>query len=257
MFKILGLIVGSKMGGFMGALLAYFIGSTIDRTIRLGIGAVNPLSANARRKVFLQTAFELMGKVAKADGHISEDEISHVEQFMTQLGMTAEHKREAIGFFKIGAQADYDSEAQLNKFMAICGHTHNLKQMLLSYLLGVAMADGVLDASEEAVLSDIALKLGFSEQEFAQLISMLRNQDHFGAGQSPSKASLNDAYAALGVSSDDSDQKIKKAYRSLMSQYHPDKLMGQGLPEDMIKGATERAQEIQVAYDLIKKSRKG
>ena len=40
-----------------------------------------------------------------------------------------------------------------------------------------------------------------------------------------------------------------------MSQYHPDKLIGQGLPEDMIKVATEQAKEVQVAYDLIKKHR--
>jgi len=52
-----------------------------------------------------------------------------------------------------------------------------------------------------------------------------------------------------------SDQEIKRAYRKLMSQYHPDKLIGQGVPEDMIKVATEQAQEIQVAYDLIKKHR--
>jgi DnaJ like chaperone protein len=52
-----------------------------------------------------------------------------------------------------------------------------------------------------------------------------------------------------------SDQEIKRAYRKLMSQYHPDKLIGQGLPEDMLEVATEQAKEIQVAYDLIKKHR--
>jgi len=67
---------------------------------------------------------------------------------------------------------------------------------------------------------------------------------------------VEDAYKAIGAKKDGSDQEVKYAYRKLMSQYHPDKLMGQGLPEDMIAVATEQAQEVQVAYDLITKSRK-
>jgi DnaJ like chaperone protein len=58
------------------------------------------------------------------------------------------------------------------------------------------------------------------------------------------------------VSKESSDQEVKMAYRKLMSQYHPDKLMGQGVPEDMIAVATEQAKEVQVAYDLIARSRK-
>ena len=64
------------------------------------------------------------------------------------------------------------------------------------------------------------------------------------------------AYQALGVSKDDSDAEIKKSYRRLVREYHPDKLMGQGLPEEMIKEATERSQEIQTAYDKIRQARK-
>jgi len=60
----------------------------------------------------------------------------------------------------------------------------------------------------------------------------------------------------LKVSEAASDTEIKKAYRKLISEYHPDKLMGQGVPEDMIKVATERSQKVQTAYDLIKKTRK-
>jgi DnaJ like chaperone protein len=76
------------------------------------------------------------------------------------------------------------------------------------------------------------------------------------AGQQVPRADeLALAYQALGVEKTATDAEIKKAYRKLMSEYHPDKLIGQGLPEDMIKAATERAQEIQAAYDLIKKSR--
>ncbi len=57
---------------------------------------------------------------------------------------------------------------------------------------------------------------------------------------------MDDAYKALGVSKDSTDAEIKRAYRKLMSQYHPDKLIGQGMPEDMIAMATEQAKEIQL-----------
>ncbi len=255
MFKWLGAFLGFYTGQFIGALIGFFIGSSIDRALSLGVGAVNPLSGKHRQDIFLKTAFTLMGKLAKADGHISQSEIDHVENFMTQLGMTDAHRQQAIAYFKEGSQAGYDIGPQLTEFISVCGHTKNLRQVLLSYLVGVALADGVLDAAEEKLLREIALTLGFSAAEFDQLIRMIKGQDHFAGGQATSASALEDAYDALGVSSEDSDQKIKRAYRSLMSKYHPDKLMGQGLPEDMIKGATERSQEIQAAYDMIKKSR--
>ncbi len=67
---------------------------------------------------------------------------------------------------------------------------------------------------------------------------------------------MEDAYQALGVTAQNSDKEIKRAYRKLISQYHPDKLIGQGVPEDMIKKATERSKEIHAAYELIEKHRK-
>ena len=105
------------------------------------------------------------------------------------------------------------------------------------------------------LLNNFALHLGYDQRAFRQLLEMVLNQSHFAGGQATSATALDDAYKALGVTKESSDQEIKRAYRKLMSQYHPDKLMGQGLPEDMIKVATAQAQEIQAAYDLIKKSR--
>ena len=91
-----------------------------------------------------------MGKLAKADGHISEDEITHVETFMQKLGMTPEHRQLAIALFKQGAGPDYDISPKLNEFMTVCGHTHSLKQMLLVYLVVMAISDGRLDSTRRA-----------------------------------------------------------------------------------------------------------
>ncbi len=255
MFKIIGIIVGYIFLGFWGALLGFFIGSFFDRMRAYGSGGMNPLQNALRQAVFLETVFISMGRLAKADGHVSQEEIAHVEQFMQKLNMTPDHRLQAIALFKRGADPAFDIEPTYKKFMSVCGHTKNLKQVLLVYLIVMALADGHFHPAEEAVLTDIAAHLGFDQAAFKHMIEMVLNQTHFGGGQANTAAALEDAYKALGVTKDSTDAEIKRAYRKLMSQYHPDKLMGQGLPQDMIEMATEQAKEIQLVYDLIKKNR--
>ncbi|MCR4299481.1 MAG: co-chaperone DjlA [Gallionella sp.] len=255
MFKLIGFIAGYYFFGFFGALLGLFIGSFFDRIRALGAGAMNPLQNALRQTVFLETVFISMGKLAKADGQVSQDEIGHVEQFMQQLGMTAEHRSQAIALFKQGAAPAFDIEPTLKRFMGVCGQTRNLKEVLLAYLIVMALADGHFHPAEEALLTDIAAHLGYGPAAFKRMVEMVLNQSHFAGGQANTAAALDDAYKALGVTKDSTDAEIKRAYRKLMSQYHPDKLMGQGVPEDMIAMATEQAKEIQLAHDLIKKSR--
>jgi len=255
LFKLIGVVAGYYFFGFFGALLGLFIGSFIDRLRAYGSGGMNPLQNALRQAVFLETVFISMGKLAKADGQVSQDEIDHVEQFMQKLGMTPEHRQQAIALFKKGADPAFDIEPTYKKFMAVCGHTRNLKQVLLVYLIVMALADGHFHPAEEALLADIAAHLGYDQAAFKHLKDMVLNQSHFAGGQASSATALDDAYKALGVTKDSTDAEIKRAYRKLMSQYHPDKLIGQGLPEDMIAMATEQAKEIQLAHDLIKKTR--
>ncbi len=248
-------MIGLYYFGLFGALAAYFIGSMIDRSLSYGIGGVNPLSRAQREAIFLSTVFILMGKIAKADGRVSKEEVAHVEMMFQKLGMSAEHRQQAIALFKKGGAAGFDMQPTLLEFMKVCGQTSGLKQMLLVYLIVMAFADGHLDPAEETLLKQIASYLGYSQEMFQQLMAMVINQSHFASGQETREDRLDDAYKALGISKESADQEVKRAYRKLMSQYHPDKLMGQGMPADMIAVATAQAQEVQIAYDLIKKSR--
>jgi len=255
MFKIIGVIAGYYFLGWLGAFLGLILGSFIDRARVYGSGGVNPLQNALRQAVFLETVFISMGKLAKADGRVSEEEIAHVEQFMQKLKMTAQHREQAIRLFKQGADASFDIYPVYQRFLSVCGQTRNLREVLLTYLIVLALADGHFHPEEEALLTEIAGYLGYGPAAFRQMIDMVLNQTHFGGGKAATADALDDAYKALGVTRDSSDAEIKRAYRKLMSQYHPDKLMGQGVPEDMIAMATEQAKEIQLAYDLIKKSR--
>ncbi|MDX8386538.1 MAG: co-chaperone DjlA [Gallionella sp.] len=255
MFKIIIVIAGYYFFGFWGMLLGWFIGSMMDRTRIYGSGAMNPLGNAQRQAVFIETVFISMGKLAKVDGQVSQNEVEHVEQFMQKLGMTPEHRQQAIKLFKKGAESDLDIYPVYQRFNSVCGNTRNLKEVLMTYLIVMAMADGHFHEKEEALLTELAGYLGYGPEAFRKFMDMVLNQTHFAGGQANSPAALEDAYKALGITKENSDAEIKRAYRKLMSQYHPDKLMGQGMPEDMIAMATEQAKDIQLAYDLIKKDR--
>ncbi|MDP1558261.1 MAG: co-chaperone DjlA [Nitrosomonas sp.] len=255
MFKLIGALIGFLVLGFLGAFLGFILGGFVDRFKSFGAAGVNPFTAGHRQTVFIETVFILMGKLAKADGQVTKVEISHVEQFIQRLGMTSAHRLRAISLFKQGTSAGFDYGSKLNEFVAICGHTHSLRQMLLVYLIILGLSDGQLNSAEEQLLKDIARRLGYSQSAFRQLLEMVLNQTHFAGGQVDSANAVENAYKALGVTPKNTDKEIKHAYRKLMSQYHPDKLMGQGVPDEMISIATEQAKEVQTAYDLIKKDR--
>lgn len=213
MFKLIGFISGYYFFGLFGALFCLFIGSLIDRMRAYGSGGGNPLQNPLRQTVFLETMFISMGKLAKADGQISAGEITHAEAFMQKLGMTAEHRLRAIDLFKQGAVPAFDLGPTYDRFMAICGHTSQLKQVLLVYLIVMALTDGHLHPEEEVLLTNIAKRLGYDDAAFKHLMDMVLNQSHFGGGKPATAAALDDAYKALGVTKENTDQEIKRAYR--------------------------------------------
>ncbi|PWQ95901.1 co-chaperone DjlA [Leucothrix arctica] len=266
--KYIGAVLGYIVWGFWGAIFGFIAGAWIANRFRrssAGLFGINPQKRALRQSTFTRTLFLLMGNLAKSDGRVSEVEIAQAEKFMTQLAMTPEGRKEAIGAFKLGTQPDFSVDDTINEFKAVCGEAKNLRQLIIMYLLGTAMADGKMVEAEQSLLQEIAIKLGFSQQSFQQLLMMIQAQSNFsggsyhGAGGQSRSAnptqSIDAAYQALGVEKTISDAELKRAYRKLIKEFHPDRLMGQGLPDDMIKVATERSKEIQTAYDMIKEKR--
>ena len=117
-------------------------------------------------------------------------------------------------------------------------------------------ADGKVHPAEHEMLVRVARHLGLTERDVAQLEALLRAAatGKYSA-ETDSRARLNDAYTALGLSADADVAQIKRAYRRLMSKNHPDKLAAKGLPDSMREVAEERTREINVAYELIKDAR--
>jgi DnaJ like chaperone protein len=257
--KVIGGVIGFLVLGVFGLLIGVFVGHLFDSGLVRTLRYASPENIARIRQSFFETTFLLSGHIAKADGRISQQEIDHTEMVFRQMGLTGEQRKRAIELFQRGAAADFRLDTTIDAFVATCGPQRQLQQTLLFFLISLALADQRVDRAEHLALQNIAGQLGIDARTLEQMLHMARAQEHFhdtsgGPGIQPG-TSLTDAYAALGVEASVDDKSLKRAYRKLMSENHPDKLIAQGVPEDMIKVATERSQEIQGAYDMIRKSR--
>ena len=260
--KALGGAFGFMLGGPLGALIGIAFGHNFDK----GLGSVmsdqsfKPGEQERVQAAFFTATFSVMGHIAKADGRVTPDEIKMAEEVMTRLGLEPEARDAAKRLFSEGKAADFPLDDVLEQFRREVHRRTTLIQMFLEIQLQAAYADGKLDKSEEKMLLHICRKLGVPPDQLYRLEEMMRHGfgQHSRRTQAPHQASgmsLDDAYAIIGVGKDASDAEVKKAYRRMMSQHHPDKLVAKGLPEEMVKDATEKTQQIRDAYEMIKASR--
>jgi len=262
--KLLGGAFGFAIGGPLGALLGAALGHNFDRGLSgldgyiSGGGGVD----NERlQTAFFTATFSIMGHLAKADGRVSPEEINMARNVMHNMQLSKEQRDIAMNLFNEGKQADFPLDDVLTQFRQECHRRRNLIQMFLEILIATSLADNKLDDAERGLLIYIGGHLGFARPQVEQLINMVGAQQRYAAGGGAHGTkhrakSLKDAYKILGVSESANKDEIKKAYRRLMNQHHPDKLVSKGLPEEMMKLATEKTQEIKQAYEQIMESRK-
>ncbi len=256
--KIIGGVIGLFRGGIVGAVIGALLGHLVDRFLA-GI-----LSVGATQKAFFDALFASLGTLAKADGQVTRAEIQMVESLMQQMRISGEDRQRAIRLFNQGKQADFDLAAALHPFVQHSVVRQDLRQMFMQILVEAAFSSGELSQAEHAVLVRVAQALRIPGQVFSAMLAARGAADQryqwkaggrTAGGRAGSVASLDQDYAQLGLTSAASDAEIKKAYRKLVSQYHPDKLVSHGLPEEMMEAAKKRVREINTAYDRIKQAR--
>lgn len=262
--KALGGAMGFLIGGPLGALIGVALGHGLDRkaaeyTLHVLHGGLNPGDQQRVQAAFFTATFSVMGHVAKVDGRVCRDEIEIARLVMDRLNLSAELKQAAMRLFNEGKRVDFPLSQVLAQFKQECQRRRSLLRMFLEVLLQAAYADGVMHPAERVLLLRVSGELGFSVAEFGQLEAMLAAARGFEAGTGraaqDNRPSLADAYSVLNVTARSSDDEIKKAYRRLLSQHHPDKLVAKGLPEEMMKMAAERTHQIRSAYERIREER--
>ncbi|HIM58222.1 MAG TPA: co-chaperone DjlA [Gammaproteobacteria bacterium] len=249
---ILGGTLGFMLGGPLGAMLGVaFAGNFSKGKSNFG-GFAKDYHVGDQQRVqaaFFSSLFSVMGYIAKVDGKVSPSEIRLAQKIMQHMQLADDMQKVAKQLFNQGKQADFNLDEVLEQFrIESHGRTH-LVRMFLEMQIQAAYADGVLDNTEREALKYITQKLHFSLQELDSLIQQ------FAAANHGSELSADDAYAILGVDETLSDKELKRAYRRLLAQHHPDKLVAKGLPEEMMKIAEEKTKEIISAYELLKKQR--
>jgi DnaJ like chaperone protein len=252
--KAIGSGFGFMLGGPLGAIMGAAMGHHFDKGLN-NIDGFNIDHQQRTQTAFFTATFSIMGYMAKVDGHVSQDEIAMARHVMAQMNLSAAQRKAAIALFNEGKQANFPLDAALQQLRKECHRSTNLLQMFIEILISTAMADGNLHHAETTTLNYIGQQLGFDSAYIERLLRMINAQHNFDDGAS-SKPTTANAYAVLGIDENTSDADLKKTYRRLISQHHPDKLVARGLPEEMIKLANKKTHEIKVAYELIKQSRK-
>ncbi|MEN8178463.1 MAG: co-chaperone DjlA [Pseudomonadota bacterium] len=265
--KLVGGAFGFMLGGPLGAVLGAALGHRFDKGIEGLPENAADWGGGDRERVqtaFFTATFSVMGSVSKADGQVSSSEVRVAEAVMSQMSLSAEMRQTAIGLFNEGKSDDFPLDDVLEQFRRECHRRQTLIQMFVEILLQAAYADGDMHEAEESLLLHICKRLNIPEFTFRRLEQMIRAERHYagaGAGQGrqragqPQRITLADSYSILNVSEDTGDKEVKRAYRRLMSQHHPDKLVAKGLPEEMMKIAAQKTDEIRKAYERVKEAR--
>lgn len=272
--KTIGIGFGFMLGGPLGAIIGGAIGHMYDvdkKTQNGGAGWRCPQCGNSisareaqagrcpqcgaefgstlltgsydRQFIFYVSLAALAAKMAKADGVVTEDEILAFDHFVRiELGLNVEERKIVARLFNEAKNSGDDGLAVAQQFRNLIGYQPDVLQTMVHLLFRIAMADGHYHPAEERFIHQTADIFGLTAQEYGQIRALfIKNNDR--------------AYQILGVSQQASDEEIKSAYKKLVLEYHPDKLMSKGVPEDFIKIANEKMAKINSAYDQIRKER--
>ena len=250
---VLGGAFGFILGGPLGAMLGVAFAGNLSKGKSNfgGFGQAHHLGDQQRvQAAFFSSLFSVMGYIAKVDGKVSKSEILLAQQVMQHMQLADDMQKVAKELFNQGKQDSFNLDEVLEQFRLESHRRTHLVRMFLEIQIQAAYADGVLDDKEHDALKYIAQKLHFSLHELENLIQQFAATSHHA-----NKITVDDAYVVLGADKGLTDKELKRAYRRLLAQHHPDKLVAKGLPEEMMTIAKEKTQEIISAYELIKKQR--
>jgi DnaJ like chaperone protein len=252
--KIIGSILGFAFGGPAGMFIGFVIGHLHDNRsppkVRAPDGEQPLVFADGlQQSTFTIGVIVLGAKMAKADGRVTREEIAafkrvfHIpESEVAQIGELFDQARRSAGGY----------EPYAARLAQVFRRNPAILEEILTGLFMVAIADSVgLSRAESAFLRRVAIIFGFTEADFVRIAA----RSGVPLPDQPQTAAKSDAYAVLGLAESASGADIKRAYRALIRKHHPDTLVAQGLPSELVAQATEKMKRINAAYDGLCKAR--
>ncbi len=256
--RVVGKIVGAVLGFAFAGPTGLFIGFIIGHLHDLRPTTEERLQRNEQPRMFAdglqQSTFTigvivLGAKMAKADGRVTRQEIEafkrvfHIpESEVARVGEVFDQARQSAGGY----------EPYAARLAQVFRHNPAILEEVMTGLFLVAVADSVgLSRAEASFLSRVAVIFGFSEADFIRIAA----RSGVPLPDQPQAAPKNDAYTVLGLQESATAADIKRTYRALIRKHHPDTLVAQGLPPELIAQATEKMKRINAAYDTLCKAR--
>lgn len=242
--KLIGGTAGFALGGPLGAILGTIAGHAYDRSKAEGssgpYGRAGADTTATRQAAFTTAVIVLSAKMAKADGVVTKDEIRAFKQIFR---VPKQAEAEVGELFNRARAETAGFEPYAHQIAVLFAHHKVVLEDLLGGLIHIARADGRVAPEEMAYLKEVAQIFGFDERTFERVVAA-----HLGTGSA-------DPYEVLGLSPKVGDAELKKAYRALIRENHPDRLMAQGMPQEFIDVANEKMARINDAYAQIEKLR--
>ncbi|KZN58021.1 co-chaperone DjlA [Pseudoalteromonas luteoviolacea] len=285
--KLLGTGFGFLFGKWFGAILGFYLGHLFDKSLKQDFdkaggfqGFFSGDDLNERQALFFSSCFSVMGHIAKSNGRVSEIHIQAASAFMDEMRLHGEERREAQSAFNAGKSNEFSIEESVGDFKEAFARRYDLLQLFLEIQIQMAFSDGHLATKELELLKLVSKYLGINEKHFRFILKRYQaefkfrqqraqwqsqQRTHSGNRENqhgqkrthmpPSQPEVSEAQAlaVLGLEQGANEKDIKRAYRKLMAQHHPDKLVSQGLPEHMMEIAKGKSQNIQAAYEVLKK----
>jgi DnaJ like chaperone protein len=257
--KVIGAAIGFALGQWIGALLGAVAGHAFDQWLaerrerrRQHIEAGDPAFIDldavleTRRVAFATAIVALAAKLAKVDGRVNRDEIL---AFQRNFDISDADVGDVAAIYNEAKQSPDGFEPFARQVAAVFGAERVVLEELLCGLFEIAVADGAIDENELRFLREVASIFGFGPFQFEAIRARYmftwdpRRPD-------PAPASV-DHYTVLGLERGASNEQVKKAWRALVREHHPDRLVAQGLPPDFVEKANRRLAAINAAYDRI------
>ena len=238
-FGTMGMLFGGPLGAIAGAALGHHLidkkTSQINRQISFG-------QAEQSQAAYFVSIFSILGKLAKADGVITRDEIAVVEGFLSSLQIPQQQKQFARQVFREAKNSPYSIDDFASQLYQINRHQPTILLSFMDLLFKLAAADGKLHPAEETQLKRVQNIFMISNQQFESIKSIYFNKaDRY--------------YNILDCTNKSTNEEIRASYKRLVKDFHPDTIISKGLPEEFIQFATKRFQEIQEAYEIVRKDR--